>query len=143
MRFGCERSPRRFKANPQRLSKQQGRGGSPMIDDRMNQLKAGRTVVASLRMVDGHLVDPVMVYAKQHGLFVRIDRQTDWGNPFPMAKESDRDLVCDRFTSYVQTNPDLMDRIPSLKGKVLGCGCHPRRCHGDFLAELANGDRHD
>lgn len=27
-----------------------------------------------------------------------------------------------------------------LKGKILGCWCAPLPCHGDTLAELANGE---
>jgi hypothetical protein len=35
-------------------------------------------------------------------------------------------------------HPDLLARLPELRGKVLGCWCHPEQCHGDTLAELAN-----
>jgi hypothetical protein len=36
------------------------------------------------------------------------------------------------------TQPDLMARLPELKGKVLGCWCAPEACHGDILSEFAN-----
>jgi hypothetical protein len=26
-----------------------------------------------------------------------------------------------------------------LRHKILGCWCHPKACHGDVLAEIANG----
>ena len=32
----------------------------------------------------------------------------------------------------------LIESLPELKDKVLGCYCKPKRCHGDFLAKLAN-----
>jgi hypothetical protein len=35
-------------------------------------------------------------------------------------------------------SPDRLMRIYQLKGKVLGCYCTPKRCHCDYLAELAN-----
>ncbi|MGA9841048.1 MAG: DUF4326 domain-containing protein [Nitrososphaeraceae archaeon] len=35
-------------------------------------------------------------------------------------------------------NKELMNQLPELKGKVLGCWCAPLPCHGDTLAELAN-----
>lgn len=34
----------------------------------------------------------------------------------------------------------ILDAIPSLKGKVLGCWCAPLACHGDVLVELANAE---
>jgi hypothetical protein len=34
----------------------------------------------------------------------------------------------------------ILDAIPTLKGKVLGCWCAPLACHGDVLAELANAE---
>jgi hypothetical protein len=34
--------------------------------------------------------------------------------------------------------------LAELKGKRLGCFCHPQPCHGDVLAELAElADRED
>ncbi len=35
-------------------------------------------------------------------------------------------------------NPALREKLPELKGKILGCWCAPEACHGDILAELAN-----
>ncbi|MDX0431149.1 DUF4326 domain-containing protein [Sinorhizobium medicae] len=108
-------------------------------DERIRMLDEGFAVVGTMRTVRSIGVDhDVVEYAKARGLVVRIDRQTDWGNPFPMASEDERDLVCERYESYVRANPELMARVPSLKGKLLLCWCHPRRCHGDTLAALAN-----
>ncbi|MCA1366473.1 DUF4326 domain-containing protein [Bradyrhizobium sp. BRP14] len=111
-----------------------------MTDERRrHKLDQGLAVVGTMRKVGGILVDhDLIAYAKDRGLVVRIDRQTDWGNPFEMADEGERDLVCERYESYVRANPELMARVPSLKGKLLLCWCHPRRCHGDTLAALTN-----
>ncbi|AFL52877.1 hypothetical protein ABIE78_001232 [Sinorhizobium fredii] len=109
------------------------------MSERRRMLDQGLTVVGTMRKVGGILVDhDLIAYAQDRGLVVRIDRQTDWGNPFRMTTETDRDLACDRFESYLRANPDLLARIPSLKGKLLLCWCHPRRCHGDTLAAVAN-----
>jgi hypothetical protein len=71
---------------------------------------------------------------------VRIDRTTKWGNPFKIGVNGDsRGLVIKRYWEYIQTRPDLIKAIPELKGKRLGCWCHPLPCHGDLLAILANG----
>jgi hypothetical protein len=40
-----------------------------------------------------------------------------------------------------QTPPDILARIPELKGKRLGCWCKPDACHGDVLIELVEGRR--
>jgi hypothetical protein len=46
--------------------------------------------------------------------------------------------------AYQEIEPDrrqaILDAIPTLKGKVLGCWCAPLTCHGDVLAELANAE---
>jgi len=31
-----------------------------------------------------------------------------------------------------------MAALPELRGKVLGCWCAPKACHGDVLVSLAN-----
>lgn len=71
---------------------------------------------------------------------VRIDRLTKWGNPFKIGKDGTREEVIEKYRAYIQTRPDLLAAIPSLKGKRLMCWCAPLACHGDILAELANAD---
>ena len=68
-----------------------------------------------------------------------IGRGSKWGNPFEMKNYSkdERDRVCDEYEKWFWTT-DLPKQIGELKGKVLGCYCKPLRCHGDFLARLAN-----
>jgi hypothetical protein len=61
------------------------------------------------------------------------------GNPFKMLNQSDeeRDRVCDRYAErFFYTS--LSYYLHELKGKRLGCYCKPKRCHGDFLANLAD-----
>jgi hypothetical protein len=37
-------------------------------------------------------------------------------------------------------NEELKARaVRELRGKVLGCYCKPKRCHGDIIAEYVNG----
>lgn len=70
---------------------------------------------------------------------VYIGRGSKWGNPFQMKDRSDaeRDRVCDEFEKYFWTT-DLPNQLHELKGKKLGCFCKPKRCHGDFLADITN-----
>ena len=59
-------------------------------------------------------------------------------DPFEIPRDGDRDEVCEKFERLLLERPDWLARIPELRGKVLVCWCHPERCHGDHLAELAN-----
>lgn len=70
---------------------------------------------------------------------VYIGRGSKWGNPFKMLDWSleERNRVCDEYEKWFWTT-DLPNQIHELKDKTLGCYCKPKRCHGDFLAKLAN-----
>lgn len=72
-----------------------------------------------------------------------------WGNPFPVDKVGksgknnknstprytlDESLI--RFRQHIESSPELIAKLPELKGKTLGCWCKPKRCHGDILTEL-------
>jgi Domain of unknown function (DUF4326) len=39
---------------------------------------------------------------------------------------------------HLPAHPELMGALGELRGKVLGCWCSPKPCHGDVLARLAN-----
>ena len=40
------------------------------------------------------------------------------------------------YEEYVRNNSFLMNSLPELKNKNLGCWCHPKPCHGDILTKL-------
>ena len=61
-----------------------------------------------------------------------------WGNPFKLGKDGTREEIMAKFRAWLPTQPELMRRLPELKGKVLGCWCAPEACHGDILSEFAN-----
>jgi hypothetical protein len=44
--------------------------------------------------------------------------------------------VIRKYREYLLSNPDLLDRLPELEGKTLGCWCAPKPCHGDVLVEI-------
>lgn len=64
--------------------------------------------------------------------------QSKWHNPFPLQNEEQREEVLLRYKEYLMDNPELLNSLHELKGKVLGCWCHPRCCHGDVLVRMAN-----
>jgi hypothetical protein len=62
-----------------------------------------------------------------------------WHNPYREGRDGTRAEVIAKFRAYLMGRPDLLARLPELRGKVLGCYCRPRHaCHGDVLAELAD-----
>lgn len=62
-----------------------------------------------------------------------------WGNPFMIGRDGSRDEVIAKYRAWILEQPELMDRLPELKGKILGCWCKPKPCHGDILLELIEG----
>lgn len=100
----------------------------------LNRHQAGETIVVSLRSHQ-HLIR----WAEANGVFERIDRRTRWGNPFELPTDGDRDAVIAKYRDhYLPHKPGLIADLPDLRGRVLGCWCHPEACHGDVLAERAD-----
>lgn len=75
---------------------------------------------------------------------IRVDRQSIFGNPYPMRSEADRDRVCEwyeaYFTSSIIGNPNFvrgleeLHRIYMRYGKLeLYCWCAPKRCHAETI----------
>lgn len=79
-----------------------------------------------------------VVHCKQEPYDVYIGRPSKWGNPYEIGKDGDRETVIALYRSWVKNQPELMEALPELKGKILGCWCKPKDCHGDILAEMAN-----
>ena len=98
--------------------------------DRRAIVEKGGTVVANMHQDTDRAL---LAWARSSSRFERIDRYSDWGNPFELGPDGDRDTVCDSFEIYFGRKYSLHDRVLELKGKVLGCWCYPQRCHGDHL----------
>ncbi len=79
-----------------------------------------------------------VVHCKRERCDIYIGRPSEWGNPFEIGKDGTRQQVIDKYRAWIRTQPALMAKIPALKGKTLGCWCHPKPCHRDVLAELAD-----
>lgn len=69
-----------------------------------------------------------------------IGRPSKWGNPFEIGRDGDRETVIRKYREWILTQPNLMAALPELRGKVLGCWCSPKACHGDVLVSLANAE---
>lgn len=102
----------------------------------MDKVMKGETVVINMNK---HL--KVLKYAEDKGIYVRIDRFSDWGNPFILDEDGSRDEVCNWFEeNYFPYRKSLHKKLHNLKGKVLGCHCYPNRCHGETLKVYADGN---
>lgn len=101
------------------------------VDDIIDQLEAGATIVVNLR-------DPIAVALDRAGYVTRIDRNTPWGNPFILDDDGTRDQVIAAYRDhYLPHKPSLLNRIHELRGRALGCWCAPASCHGDILKTAA------
>ena len=78
----------------------------------------------------------LVVHCKREPFDVYIGRPSMWGNPFVIGRHGDRDEVLRLYEDYVRNEPTMIAALPDLKGKVLGCWCHPLACHGDILVRL-------
>ena len=82
--------------------------------------------------------------AKGAGNNVYIARETlhhprsEWCNPFKLKDYGyNRGKVLELFKQYIVRNKKLVQNLQKLKGKVLGCWCAPKRCHGEILHKMA------
>lgn len=77
----------------------------------------------------------------KNGLAVRIDRQTQWGNPFVIGKHGDREEVIAKYRRHlwrrIQSKEVSLEELASLDSKSLACWCAPHPCHGEVLARAS------
>ncbi|KKN59195.1 hypothetical protein LCGC14_0544210 [marine sediment metagenome] len=67
---------------------------------------------------------------------VYIGRGSKWGNPFIIGKDGNREEVISKYEAYFMAHLSLIDDLPELEGKILGCFCKPQDCHGDILVRM-------
>lgn len=79
-----------------------------------------------------------VVHCKKEPYDVYIGKGSKWGNPFKIGEHGTRDEVIQMYEKYLLDNDELMRSLPELRGKILGCWCKPKACHGDILAMYAN-----
>jgi len=84
-----------------------------------------------------------VVHCKREPYDVYIGRPSKWGNPFKVGAEyqgrtlqrGDAVEAYRDWLFYSDEGLRLLEDINELDGKVLGCWCKPRACHGDVLLE--------
>ena len=101
--------------------------------------------------------NPNNVYIGRRGIvfidgerFPKLD--SIWHNPFKIdstsTSDSDsRDDVISKYETYIRkkilNDLTLRNELLKLKGKNLGCWCHPNKCHGDILLKILNEIEND
>jgi hypothetical protein len=86
-----------------------------------------------------------VVHCKKDKYDVYIGRPGPWGNPFEIGKDGDREEVVQKYAEWLLAQPELVEKAKQeLRGKVLGCWCAPKLCHGNILSQIANeGNNND
>lgn len=79
-----------------------------------------------------------IVHCKKSQFDVYIGRGSKWGNPYKIGEDGTREQVIEKYSRWILTQPELMESLPEIKGKTLGCYCTPLACHGEVLVQLAN-----
>ena len=79
------------------------------------------------------------------GRAVRVDRQTEWGNPFVLERNAgheERIENIERYRDYLAAGIDSgrvdPERLAALDGKKVACHCAPEDCHSEVLAAAAS-----
>ncbi len=67
--------------------------------------------------------------------------QSLWANPFKIGPDGTRQKCLDRYEDWIRItlsvrDPNFKKSLLALDGKVLGCWCKPKACHGDILVKL-------
>jgi hypothetical protein len=82
-------------------------------------------------------MNTTVVHFRKSKYDIYIGRGSIWGNPFVIGHYT-REEVIEDYRKWILTQPQLLAKLPELKGKILGCWCKPLACHGDVLAEMAD-----
>jgi len=69
---------------------------------------------------------------------VYIGRGSIYGNPFIIGVHGTRKECIDQYKQLLLNNKELMKEIYNLSGKILGCYCKPKDCHGDVICDILN-----
>lgn len=77
-----------------------------------------------------------IVHCNKEKYDVFIGRTSKWGNKYIIGIDGTRAQVIEKYRKWIKTQPDLLNSIHELDGKVLGCWCDPKPCHGQVLLEL-------
>ena len=91
-----------------------------------------------------------VVHCRREPYDVYIGRPSKWGNPFSHKegttakfKVNNRNEAIEAYEKWITEGEGkyLLNDLHELEGKILGCWCKPKRCHGDILIKLIENKR--
>jgi len=77
-------------------------------------------------------VDEYDVYIGRNSIY----GDPKWGNKFRIGQDGSRKEVIEKYRTWIWQQPDLLSEMLSLDGKILGCHCKPKSCHGEVIIEV-------
>ena len=87
-----------------------------------------------------------VVHCKREKYDVYIGRPSKWGNPYSHKSDGTiasfivetREEAISAYRTWITQGDGqhLLLELSELKGKKLGCWCHPHPCHGEVLIDL-------
>lgn len=96
--------------------------------------KRKETRVVKIQRKDGRVIQDCDLYIgrawKRGGWDLT---QSKWASPFTVKQHG---RILGLYEEHVRNRPDLMNSLYELDGKILGCWCKPKPCHGDVLVKL-------
>jgi len=73
---------------------------------------------------------------------IRIDRQTEHGNPYVIGVHGDRETCIrrceERIEARIASDPSYREKVRAMHGRRLFCWCAPQPCHGHVFACIAS-----
>lgn len=119
--------------------------GIQVLDDPDWVIDANRALALGRALYLEKAVDPPKVLNAHHvgrnvAGAVYIGRPSNWGNPFEIGKDGDREDVMRKYIQSLHDQPEFLLKIRrELVGKDLICWCDPAPCHGHILRDIAMG----
>lgn len=89
--------------------------------------------------LDEWLKNPNHIYIGRENRYVQGAKNSIWANPYSVTKYG-RNECLKLYKEYI-LNSELLNKLPELKGKTLGCWCHPEPCHGHILLEIIQAQK--
>lgn len=93
----------------------------------------------------------LVVHKSKKPYDIYIGRPSKFGNPWSHEegtlaefKVDTRAEAIQKYEEWVRSQPEMIAMIKrELRGRVLGCFCTPKLCHGHILAWIANEENED
>lgn len=98
--------------------------------------KHNRTRVVNIKDDPSIIDHPDFVYIGRYNQYYNLP-QSKWANPYQIGKDGSRHEVIMKYLANM--SPELIACLDELRGKILGCWCKPKACHGDALVKILEG----